>query len=263
VKEILTRLKLARIRETYEEAAERAARDGLGYRDFLRGLLEEEVIAREENQLRRRQKLAGFPFEKTIEQFDFRFRPELKKQVFQNYLDASFVHQGRTLVMIGAPGVGKTHLAVAVGVRMIVLGFEVRFVTVQRLVNQALAAGASGRSKLVKPLLDCDLLILDEFGYLPADPAVGPLLYEIVAGRYERKATIVTSNKSLPEWGRILGDTTLAAALVDRLLHHGEVYYFQGESYRVRGKEPRPDVAPPAAAPELVGAAAAATEALT
>ena len=124
----------------------------------------------------------------------------------------------------------------------------------KRLVNQALAAGTLGRSKIVKPLLECDLLILDEFGYLPADPAVGPLLYEIVAGRYERKATIVTSNKSLAEWGRILGDTALAAALVDRLLHHGEVYYFQGESYRVRGKEVRPEVE---ARPEVLELAAA------
>lgn len=236
--QMLTRLKLARIREIYDEVAERAAQQEWGYRDYLRHLLEEELLAREENQMRRRLRRAAFPFEKTVEQFDFVFRPELKQQVFRNYLDPCFVHQGRTLVFIGPPGVGKTHLSVSIGLKMIGHGFDVRFVTVQSLVNKALGVESQERKKVLRPLLLCDLLILDEFGYLPADPGVGPLLYELVAGRYEHKATVVTSNKSLPEWGRILGDTALAAALIDRLVHHGEVYYFEGESYRVRGREP-------------------------
>jgi len=94
----------------------------------------------------------------------------------------------------------------------------------------------SARQRELKPYLNCDLLILDELGYLPTMPEIGPLLYEVIATRYEQKATIITSNKSLPEWGRYLHDASLAAALIDRLLHHGEVYYLQGESYRLRGK---------------------------
>jgi DNA replication protein DnaC len=100
-----------------------------------------------------------------------------------------------------------------------------------------------GRARVLKPYHASDVLILDEFGYLPADPDIGPILYEVIATRYEKKATLITSNKSLTEWGRVLHDTALAAALVDRLLHHGEVYYLKGDSYRLRGK-PRPAEAP-------------------
>ncbi len=238
MEDLLVRLKLARIREVYPEWIERASREGMGYRDFLQGLLEEEVVAREEKRMRKRLRQAGFPFEKTLEQFDFRLRPELQRQVFLNYLEESFIHEGRSLCLIGAAGLGKTHLAVAIGIKHAMRGYDVRFRTVQALMNRLLQVdGFAGRQRELLPLHKCDLLLLDELGYLPQDPEVGPILYELVAGRYEKKALIITSNKSLTEWGRILHDTSLATALVDRLLHHGEVYYLSGESYRLRGKK--------------------------
>ena len=117
-----------------------------------------------------------------------------------------------------------------------------RFTTVQALLTRVLRApGLDGRAKVLKPYHASDVLILDEFGYLPADPDIGPILYEVIATRYEKKATLITSNKSLTEWGRVLHDTALAAALVDRLLHHGEVYYLKGDSYRLRGKPRQPE----------------------
>ena len=235
----LKRLKLARIREVHEEVAQCAAKEGWSHLDFLRRLVEEELVAREEKQFEKRRRLAKFPYEKTLEQFNFRFRPELKKQVFQNYAEDSFVYQGKNLILIGPAGTGKTHLSIAIGMKLISRGFNVRCMTVQKLINQALRVEQSQKQRILKPLLSCDVLILDEFGYLPTEPEVGPLLYELVAGRYEKKATIVTSNKSLGEWGKTLGDTALAGALVDRLLHHGEVYYLSGESYRMRGKKIR------------------------
>ena len=246
--EMLTQLKLARIREIHAEWLDRAAETHMAYTDFLRGLLEEELLAREENQVRRRLKDAAFPFEKTLEEFDFRLRPELNRQVILRYLDDRFLIQGRALVLIGPAGLGKTHLAVSIGLAMLKRGYSVRFTTVQALLTRVLRAGGlDGRAKVLRPYIESDLLVLDEFGYLPADPEIGPILYELIATRYEKKATIVTSNKSLTEWGRVLHDSAVAAALVDRLMHHGDVYYLKGESYRVRGK-PRaevPDIAPP------------------
>jgi DNA replication protein DnaC len=200
-------------------------------------LLHEEILAREENQLRRRLKLAGFPFEKTIDQFDFSYRPELKKQVILRYVDDSFITAGESLVLVGPAGLGKTHLSVAIGLKMVQRGYVVRFITVQALLNQVLARrDLEARQRVLKPLLTCDLLILDELGYLSHPVDVGPLLYEVIAGRYEHKATIITSNKSLSDWSRVLHDSSLAAALIDRLMHHGEVFYLKGESYRLKDK---------------------------
>jgi DNA replication protein DnaC len=251
---MLTQLKLARIREIHQEWFDRAAETQMPYPDFLRGLLQEELLAREENQLRRRLKDAGFPFEKTLDDFDFRLRPELNRQVFLRYLDERFITQGRALVLVGATGLGKTHLSIAVGLALLKRGYTVRFTTVQALLTRVLRApGLDGRARVLKPYHASDVLILDEWGYLPADPDIGPILYEVIATRYEKKATLITSNKSLTEWGRVLHDTALAAALVDRLLHHGDVYYLKGDSYRLRGK-------PKTEAPELPAPAAPAVQ---
>jgi DNA replication protein DnaC len=229
MQQMLTQLKLARIREIHQEWFDRAAETQMPYPDFLRGLLQEELLAREENQLRRRLKDAGFPFEKTLDDFDFRLRPELNRQVFLRYLDERFITQGRALVLVGPTGLGKTHLSVAVGLALLKRGYTVRFTTVQALLTRVLRApGLDGRARVLKPYHASDVLILDEWGYLPADPDIGPILYEVIATRYEKKATLITSNKSLTEWGRVLHDTALAAALVDRLLHHGEVYTMVG-----------------------------------
>lgn len=236
--ELLTKLRLARVRVVHDEWIERASTESMPYREFLQGLLTEELCAREDNHIRRLIKQAKFPFEKGIDQFDFRHRPELKRQVFATYLDPGFVEQGRSLVLIGAAGLGKTHLAIAIGLKMATLGYHVRFTTAQALVNLVLSQSSyAARSKVLVPYLKCDLLCLDELGYLPSDPQIGPILYEVIAGRYEQKATVITSNKSLTEWNGVLHDSSLAAALLDRLMHHGEVYYLSGESYRLRGKK--------------------------
>jgi DNA replication protein DnaC len=216
---------------------DRAARDELGYAEFLRGLLEEEAAARAEAETAHRLRQAGLPFAATIEQVDFRFRPELKRQVLLRYLDAAFVEQATTLAFVGAPGLGKTMLAVCIATKLVQLGYTARFVTAQALAAQlGRARTAVGRDRVLRPLLACDVLVLDELGYLPTEPAFGPALYELVAGRYERRPTIITSNKSLTDWAAVVQDVSLAAAIVDRLLHHGQVFYLKGPSWRVRGR---------------------------
>ncbi len=236
----LQSLKLGRLRQVYQAWIERARETQMDYGEFLEEVLSEELLARQENQLKKRLQNAGFPFEASLEQFDFSRHPELKRSVMLRFFDSSFVEKAQNLVLAGSSGLGKTHLAVSLGIKMVQLGYSVKFITAQQLVNGVITAPTRAEvSRLLEPLLKCQVLVLDELGYLPLDERVGPVLYELVSGRYLRGSTVITSNKSLSSWGELLADSdnALMVAIIDRLLHHGEVFYLKGSSYRTLGKE--------------------------
>jgi len=247
--EALTTLRLHSAKENLDRHLREASERESSTLEFLDHLLADELAARQEISMRVRTKLAHFPTMKTLDSFDFDAQPSLDRRVINELQTLAFVDRAETIGLLGPPGVGKTHVAIGLGMKALQAGHRVYFITAQDLLDQIRVAqldGIPGHKQ--RHLSNVPVLIIDEIGYLEFNKAAATWFFQLLCQRYERRSTIITSNKSFGQWGDIFPDTTLAAALLDRLLHHSHVLSFKGESYRLRGKTrgtPAPPRKPP------------------
>lgn len=236
---LLRRLSLATVRKIYPEMIRQAEAESWPYGVFLERLMAEEVAHRTETRVTTMTAKSKFPFQATIESFDFTFRTELKRQMLGRFLGPELVSENRSLILEGPSGTGKTHLCIAIAYKAIQNGYTGRFTTATDLLNVlGQAVKAQTLDEAVKTFVDPHVLIVDEVGYLGYGAGAADLLFQVVDQRYLKGRPILfTTNKPLATWGRVLHDKELAEAIIDRTLHHGEHVKLRGPSYRLRGKK--------------------------
>lgn len=221
-----------------ESHLERAAREAATYADFLSGLLAEELAARGHRALTMRMQLAGLPRGKTLASFDFAFQPSVDERAVRELATLRFVADAHNVILLGPPGVGKTHLAAGLASEAVRGGFSAYFTTAHDLTSTLGRAAREGKLEArLKTYLRPRVLVVDEVGYLPLDEVGANLLFQLISARYEKGSIILTSNKSYGQWGAIFGETTIAAALLDRLLHHATTLNIRGDSYRLKDRK--------------------------
>ena len=214
-------LKMMTFESILDNYLEATANDGKSTIEILDYLFAQEVQSKVARSLALRMRMAGFPVEKRLDQFDFEFQPSLEKAVINEISSLKFVHNAENVIFLGPPGVGKTHLATGLGIAAAEAGFKVYFANASTLVERL--AKADGENKLeekIRGIAKFQLLIVDEMGYLPFDDHGAHCFFQLISRRYERVSTIFTSNKSYGEWGDIFKDHVIAAAILDRILHH-------------------------------------------
>lgn len=230
----LERLKLNRIASVLNTEHEQALTTKQSYLDFLDRLLDEEVQAREDRRLQTALKTGGLPSTKSIESYDFSFHPDLDKRQVMALFDLGFLNEQANVLFLGPPGTGKTHLATSLALKACYSGVTMYFTTMTELIAKLTEDNKGGKTKRGRGYFKNALVVVDELGYQPLSREEAHLFFQFVSYRYERASTLITSNKSVAEWGEFLGDDVLAAAILDRLLHHCHVVNIQGRSYRLR-----------------------------
>ncbi|UJB73178.1 IS21-like element helper ATPase IstB (plasmid) [Acaryochloris sp. 'Moss Beach'] len=233
---MLKRLGLSTVQRVLPELTPIAEKEAWSYTQFLERLVSEEIAQRAENRIANQVAKAKFPFQATIETFDFTFKSDLKLQMLGRFLGPELVSEHRSLILEGPPGTGKTHLCISIAYKSIQNGFSARFTTATALINDLRVA--HDLNLALKPYLQPHVLVIDEMGYLGYGSGAADVLFQVVDQRYLKgKPILFTTNKPLKHWGRVLHDEELARAIIDRTLHHGEYMKLTGASYRLKGRK--------------------------
>ena len=233
----LKTLRLSGLLQSLEVRLQEAAGNSLTHAEFLELILQDELLVRKERQIQRRTKAAIFRELKTLEDFDWQFNPSVKKKQIYDLASCRFIRECRDCLFLGPPGTGKSHLVQAIGYQAIKSGFTVKYRSIFDTVRDFLHDEAfAGQDNVMNKYLKPDLLIIDDMGIKQLPKRSGEYLFEIIMRRYETKSTIMTSNRPLEDWGKLLGDVPSATAILDRFLHHAEIITITGRSYRLKDR---------------------------
>lgn len=234
----LEKLKMNRMAKLLPDYLKTAADRNLPHLDFTEGLVEEEIAFKTERAIKHKLKRAKFPQVKTLDTFDFSFQTSISKKKILELANLSFIDRKENVIFLGPPGVGKTHLGIALGVKACEGRYPVLFFTANTLIQNFTASLADRTlDEELRRLARCPLIMVDEIGYLSIDKLGASLFFQFITSRYEKGSIILTSNKSFSSWGEIFADSVPATAILDRLLHHANVINIKGESYRLKDRK--------------------------
>jgi DNA replication protein DnaC len=233
----LKQLRLSGLLQTLEVRLQEAASHGLSHADFLELIVQDELLVRSDRTVQRRLKAACFREPKTLEDFDWTFNPSIKRKQVFDLASGRYLRESRDVLWLGPPGVGKSHLVQALGYQAVKMGFGVLYKSIFDVVRDFLHDEALGvEEKVLARYLKPDLLIIDDMGMKQLPKRSGEYLFEVIMRRYETRSTMMTSNRPLEDWGKLIGDVPAATAILDRFLHHAEVVTLSGRSYRLRNQ---------------------------
>lgn len=231
----LDSLDLQGIKEILSNSLDNFNKENINFLEGLNLLLEKEIEYREKHKSENNIKTSHFPFQKTLDDFDFDYQPTINKKLIYDLATLRFIEENKNIILVGTSGVGKTHLATSIGIEAAKKRYSVYFISCNDLINNLITAYKENRTEQrIKHYLKYKLLIIDEIGYLPIDKIGSSLFFQLISKRYENKSTIITTNQSFDKWSEVFGDATVANAILDRLIHHSEIINIKGESYRLK-----------------------------